>query len=152
VSHDDNHDRAPYARMLVISLSAVVSEVCGISVVIVQAEIAEMAVTGEPEALMAKANQLGMTAQAVCAAELGCKAIAALVAKVRVEEACKGRERAVVHCRFAAFLVRLAGRGDAIGEGCVSGAGGAGSADGAVGSTEGGSSEGEGARFIRRGS
>jgi hypothetical protein len=56
------------------------------------------------------------------------------------------------HHRFAAFLVRLAGVGDAIGEGCVSGAGGAGGADAAVGSTKGGSSEGHGARFIGRGS
>ncbi len=68
MSHDDTHDRAPYARMLVISPSVVVLEVCGILVVIVQAETAEMAVTGEPEVSMVKVNQLGMTAQAVCTA------------------------------------------------------------------------------------
>ncbi len=56
------------------------------------------------------------------------------------------------HHRFAAFLVRLAGVGDAVGEGCISGAGGASGADAAVGSTKGGSSEGAGPRFIGRGS
>jgi hypothetical protein len=48
--------------------------------------------------------------------------------------------------------VRLAGGGKAIVEGCDSGTGGAGVADGAVWSTEGGSSEGNGARFFGRGS
>jgi hypothetical protein len=55
------------------------------------------------------------------------------------------------HRRFAAFRVRLAGGGEAVGEGCDSGAGGAGDAGGAVWSTEGGSSEGDGARSFGRG-
>ncbi len=68
MGHDDTHDRTPYAKMLVISLSAVVSEVSGISVAMVQVETAEMAKTAESEGLTAKANQSGTKAQAVCAA------------------------------------------------------------------------------------
>jgi hypothetical protein len=90
-------------------------------------------------------------------------ALAVLAAKVGVEEACKGGERAVVRHRPLCPLVTrprtavslpfrcLAGGGEAIGEGCDSGAGGAGDAGGEVWSTEGGSSKGEGARFFGRG-
>jgi hypothetical protein len=43
-----------------------------------------------------------------------------------------------LHHRFTTFWVTLAGGGEAVGEGCNSGAGGAGGSDGAVWSTEGG--------------
>jgi hypothetical protein len=56
------------------------------------------------------------------------------------------------HRHSVTFWVRLVGGGEAVGKGCDSGTGGAGGADGAVWSTEGGSSEGDAARFFGRGS
>jgi hypothetical protein len=52
-----------------------------------------------------------------------------------------------LHRRLVAFLVRLAGGGEAVGEGCGNGDGGAGGEDGAGSAGVGG-----GARFIGRGS